>query len=244
MNSKPGTPVYNMPYSLRVRGDLDKSALEKSLASLIQKHEALRTVFKVKDKQPYQHIQDSIATPIEFETIGNAQNTNLKEILRKYARQSFDLAAGPLFKLHVLETAQNDHMLLLVIHHIISDLWSLDVFFKDLSNCYLQHTSDTRNFPELTIQYADYAAWQRELLSGPRLEQQLSFWRRTLRGAPEHLGNPHRLCATKRAWIPRKMGCEGAFTLTVESNARACSDTQLHAFYAELCDFQLATTSL
>ena len=192
---EPGTPVYNMPYALSVHGNLDIAALQRAFADVINHHESLRTIFSAANsntRQPQQIILDTIETPIAFESLVDAADETLANRLRELAQQRFDLATGPLLKLHVLEQEANRHILLLVIHHIISDLWSLDVFFRDLGNFYALHTKNTSAQPPtaLTIQYADYAAWQRETLDGAQLDQQLKHWQQALKGAPPILEIP------------------------------------------------------
>ena len=182
---EPGTPVYNMPFAVKVRGDLQLPALQAALDDLVRQHESLRTVFSASDSEPLQRILDSAALAINNEDLRAANDATIVERSRKLAKESFDLANGPLMKLHTLQTGDGEFVLLLVIHHIISDLWSMDVFFHDLAGWYAKHTADVAPAPEaLSIQYADYALWQRELLSGDRLQSHVNYWLEQLDDAP------------------------------------------------------------
>jgi amino acid adenylation domain-containing protein len=181
---EPGTPVYNMPFALRVTGELDLDALQLALNDLTQRHETLRTVFSATDNEPVQRILADIAIPLLIEQ-RPGDEASLMDQLRQLASTGFDLSAGPLVRLHVISLNDNQHVLLLVIHHIISDLWSMEVFFNDLGHFYQRHTSDVAPEPEaLSVQYADYAVWQREQLAGKQLDQQLDYWLTQLADAP------------------------------------------------------------
>jgi len=182
---EPGTPVYNMPFAVKVHGNLDMGALQTALDSLCQQHENLRTVFSATDSEPAQHVLATIRVPVQEEDFVAADEAAVVQRVREIAKTKFDLAAGPLLELHALKTGATDYLLLLVIHHIISDLWSMDVFFRDLGRWYARHTADVAPEPEpLQIQYADYAVWQRELLTGERLKRHLDYWLPQLDDAP------------------------------------------------------------
>jgi amino acid adenylation domain-containing protein len=182
---EPGTPVYNMPFALKVRGKLNTEALQNALNDLVEQHESLRTIFVATDNEPVQKILSNIATNLNKLDLQDQDETAVLQQTRKLAKQNFDLAKGPLLRLHLLQTAADEYILLLVIHHIISDLWSMNVFFSQLGKLYERHTSDVAPArEELAIQYADYAVWQRELLSGTRLETHLSYWLKQLDDAP------------------------------------------------------------
>lgn len=182
---EPGTPVYNMPFAVKVHGQLDTAALQAALDSLSQQHESLRTVFSATDSEPVQRVLEKIDLTVNAEVLTDVDEEAILARVRELAKEKFNLANGPLLKLHALKTADTDYLLLLVIHHIISDLWSTDIFFRDLGRWYEYHTADVAPKPEaLKIQYADYALWQRELLSGDRLKQHLDYWLPQLDDAP------------------------------------------------------------
>jgi amino acid adenylation domain-containing protein len=182
---EPGTPVYNMPFAVTIRGPLDTAALQLALNDLARQHETLRTVFTATESEPVQRILASIDLPLHTEDLQNGTDAELRDRCRELAREQFDLAAGPLLKLTALQTGAEEHMLMLVMHHIISDLWSMDIFFRDLARWYERHIADVAPEPVTpAIQYADYAVWQRELLSGDRLQHHVSYWLQQLDDAP------------------------------------------------------------
>ncbi|MDP7041435.1 MAG: amino acid adenylation domain-containing protein, partial [Gammaproteobacteria bacterium] len=169
----------------RVRGELNIDALQAALNELVQRHESLRTVFNAGEDEPVQEIAATIATPLHIDKQVGIDEAALTERLRELARTNFDLSEGPLLRLHVISLTANEHVLLLVIHHIVSDLWSMNIFFSDLGRMYERQIADVAPEPdELPVQYADYAIWQREQLAGPRLEHQLDYWLQTLGDAP------------------------------------------------------------
>ncbi|MBS93714.1 MAG: non-ribosomal peptide synthetase [Chromatiales bacterium] len=226
---EPGTPVYNMPFALRVRGKLNVDALQTALNELVKRHETLRTVFSAGDEDPAQEILDTIATPLHIESQPGHDEPTLTERLRELACESFDLSKGPLLRLHVIELSAEEHVLLLVIHHIISDLWSMNVFFNDLGLMYERQIADVTPEPdELPVQYADYAAWQREQLAGPRLERQLEYWLQTLGNAPPVLE-----LATDRPrppepgyagkWLARKLDADLTSQLQALAKSSGCT---------------------
>ncbi|MCP3999464.1 MAG: amino acid adenylation domain-containing protein [Gammaproteobacteria bacterium] len=182
---EPGTPVYNMPFALKVHGKLNPEALQNALNDLVEKHESLRTIFVATDNEPVQKILNNLTVTLNICDLQEQDETAVLQHTRKLAKENFNLANGPLFHLHLLQTGTDNYLLLLVIHHIISDLWSMNVFFNDLGKLYGRHTSDVAPAPEkLSIQYADYALWQRELLSGTRLETHIDYWLQQLKDAP------------------------------------------------------------
>ncbi len=192
---EPDNPVYNMPISVRLTGALQLSALQQSLNEVIRRHESLRTSFATVDGQPVQVIEPALELAIEVVDL-----SSMSEPLREVEAQRlsaaeallpFDLTTGPLLRATLLRLAAEEHMLLLTMHHIVSDGWSLGVLVREVGALYQAFTEGLASpLPELTIQYADYVLWQREHLRGERLEEQLSYWREQLRGAPAVLGLP------------------------------------------------------
>jgi len=188
---EPGTPVYNMPFAIRVHGQLHIDALQSALNDLVKQHESLRTVFNASDSEPTQRVLDHIGVELKLEDMSNADEAAIVERSRELAKTRFDLAHGPLLALNVIKAGADEFLLLLVIHHIISDLWSMDVFFRDLGRWYERHTADVAPEPtRLEVQYADYALWQREWLSGDRLQGHLDYWLTQLDDAPPVLELP------------------------------------------------------
>ncbi|HEY7770022.1 amino acid adenylation domain-containing protein, partial [Longimicrobium sp.] len=191
----PGSAVYNIRVAWRLAGALDVPALERALGEIVRRHEALRTVFREVDGSPVQVIAPigGFALPVEdLSGLGEVD----REAAARYragedARQPFDLAAGPLFRAALLRLGTDDHVLLLSMHHIVSDGWSMGVLFREMSALYEAYREGRESpLAELPVQYADYAVWQREQLEGEVLDRQLAYWRERLAGAPELLELP------------------------------------------------------
>ena len=192
---EPNNTLYNLPTAIWLHGALDVPALERSLNEILHRHEALRTTFGIVNDRPVQVVneaQDFRLTVIELrETSAEKNEAIAAQHVAEEARQAFDLAEGPLLRVRLLRFAKDDHVLLITMHHIISDGWSMGVFVRELALLYGAYT-DGRSSPlqELPIQYADFATWQRNWLQGERLEVQLSYWKTQLAGAPARLELP------------------------------------------------------
>ncbi|MFL5356884.1 amino acid adenylation domain-containing protein, partial [Archangium sp.] len=189
---EPGSPLYNIPMAVRFQGALDVPALERSFSSLIERHESLRTTFQSSSEGPLQVISPALAVPLAVVDLGSVPDAQRESELRRLAGEEamrpFDLARGPLFRATLLRLSAQDHVLLLTMHHIVSDGWSTGVLIRELAALYQGFTSGQPSaLPALPVQYADYAAWQRGWLQGTALETQLSYWRRHLSGAPRTL---------------------------------------------------------
>jgi amino acid adenylation domain-containing protein len=179
--------AYHMPISVRLVGSLDPNALRRALDSLVERHESLRTSFRA-DRQV-------IAAPAPFALREiDATGWSSDEIARYSTREAtapFDLGEGPLIRASLLEVSADTHLLLLVMHHIISDGWSIGVLIRELGALYTAYHDGLPNpLPPLAMQYADYAVWQREQLQGAFLQEQLDFWKQQLGGAPALLELP------------------------------------------------------
>jgi non-ribosomal peptide synthetase component F len=192
---EPGSPFYNVPVALRLRGDLDASALSGALDEVVARHEALRTTFPSVDGEPRQVIGPVL--PVGLETVDLRAITEERQEEEARARaleealRSFDLAVGPLFRALLLRLDSDDHVLLLTMHHIVADGWSMGVLAEELSALYTAFTAgDASPLQPLPIQYADFAVWQREWLQGDVLERELAYWREQLAGAPTVLELP------------------------------------------------------
>ncbi|MDT5271751.1 MAG: hypothetical protein QOH49_3937, partial [Acidobacteriota bacterium] len=190
-----GQSVYNVPVAVRLDGKLHVPALQHALNKVVARHESLRTTFHAKDGQPVQVVAE--ASPIEL-AVTNLEHLPEKEreaeasrLATEEAQRPFDLAAGPLVRVSLLQLSEREHVLLLTMHHIISDGWSLDVLFSELSTLY---GARLRGVPSplapLPIQYADFAQWQRDRLQGELFEAQVSYWKRQLDGAAARLELP------------------------------------------------------
>ncbi|HEX8242563.1 MAG TPA: condensation domain-containing protein, partial [Longimicrobium sp.] len=192
---QPGSPAYNIPVAWRLGGALDEAALERSLGEIVRRHEALRTVFAETDGSPVQVIAPfaGFALPVEdLSGLGEAdREAALRRRVGEEARRAFDLSAGPLFRAALLRLGAEDHVLLLSMHHIVSDGWSMGVLDRELAALYAAYREGRESpLPEPGVQYADYAVWQREHLRGEVLERQLSYWRERLADAPALLELP------------------------------------------------------
>ena len=192
---EPGNPVYNIPGSVRLSGSLDLSALNQSLNEIIKRHEALRTSFAMLDGQPVQVIEPVLELAIEVRDLSAMSATEREVEAQRLATAEaalpFDLTTGPLLRVKLLRLAEDEHVALLTMHHIISDGWSMGVLVHELATLYQAFSLDQPSpLPELPVQYADYAMSQREWLQGEFLAEQLGYWREQLSGAPAVLGLP------------------------------------------------------
>lgn len=192
---EPGNPSYNMAWGFVLTGHLNSAVLERSFNEVIRRHESLRTSFASVNGSPVQVIAPtmSVTLPV-MDLTGLTEAEREVETLRlatEEARRPFDLSQGPLFRASLLRLGDEEHMLLLTIHHIVYDLWSMGVLFRELAALY-EAFSRGRPSPlsELSIQYADYAIWQREWLSGEVFGKQLSYWKKQLSNAPAVLDLP------------------------------------------------------
>ena len=181
----PGNPFYNMPYALRVAGELDVLALQHSLNEIMRRHETLRTSFEIVDGQPTQRIISSVEltlTTIDLQSLPKVEREKkASELASQQAQQPFDLTVAPLLRVMLLRLSPTEHVLVLVMHHIISDGWSIGVFHRELAVLYdIFVTGKTSPLPELSIQYADYAVWQREWLQQKVQTTQLQYWQQQL----------------------------------------------------------------
>jgi amino acid adenylation domain-containing protein len=187
--------VYNIPYGLRLSGHLEIAALRRSLAQLVQRHQTLRTTFPTEGGEPRQVIVPALEVDLPVTDLGSLppeqHSPRVEELARAEARRPFDLEHGPLLRARLLRLTGTEHVLLLTLHHIVADGWSMAVLFGELSQLYQgYHGGHSPALPELPVQYADYTVWQQELLQGDVLEQQTGYWKRRLNGAPTLLELP------------------------------------------------------
>jgi amino acid adenylation domain-containing protein len=184
----PGNSVYNFPVAVRLMGPLNVVALKQSLNEIVRRHEALRTTFALVDGRPIQVIAPALTLTLPIVDLRELPETERKAEMRRLAtneaQRPFDLAQGPLVRATVLRLGDDDHVGLLTMHHIVSDGWSTGILIREMVVLYEAFRSGRPTFlPDLPIQYADFAHWQRKWLEGEVLETQLTYWKRQLAGA-------------------------------------------------------------
>src|SRR5581483_1948220 len=192
---EPESPLYNVPYIVRMTGKLDTEVLHKTLNEIVRRHETLRTRFETIDDEPVQVIAEELKLELAVHDLTSLPPADRVHEARRRAmeevKRPFRLATGPLLRPALLKLDDEDHVLILNTHHIISDRWSLGVLSQELAAIYESYLEKQPSpLPELAIQYPDYAVWQRQYLSGPALDQQLQYWKLQLQGAPAVLDLP------------------------------------------------------
>lgn len=192
---EPENPFYNSFAAWRLQGSLQVEFLESSIHMIVQRHEVLRTVFGVVDGEPVQIIKAEMEIPfplLDLQGLAHLEQEHLAaRLMHEETRVPFDLMRGPVLRACLLRLSQEEHILVLTIHHIAWDGWSLDVFMHDLVGLYRALVQKTpSSLPNVTVQYADYAVWQRSWLQGERLAQGVRYWQRKLAGVPELLALP------------------------------------------------------
>jgi amino acid adenylation domain-containing protein len=186
---EPGSPLYNISINVRLAGSLDAAALAATLNEIVRRHETLRTTLPDSEGQPVVNIAGHLEIPlpvIDLRSIPESQREDeIRRLSDREAREPFDLAHGPLLRATLIKATEQDHVLLLTMHHIVSDGWSMSVLFRELALLYsafsMGHPSP---LDELQIQYADFAKWQHQWLSGAVLERLSGYWQRQLRNLP------------------------------------------------------------
>ena len=191
----PGNSVYNFPVALRLKGSLNLAALEQSLNEIVRRHEALRTTFSMVDGQPAQVIASNLTITLPIVDLTELpeveRETEVQRLVVEEARRPFDLARGPLLRASVLKLADGEQVGLLTMHHIVSDGWSAGILIREMAALYQAYCAGSPSpLPELPIQYADFAHWQREWLQGAVLQRQLDYWKKQLEGSPPLLELP------------------------------------------------------
>jgi amino acid adenylation domain-containing protein len=237
-------PVYHIPMQVRFPGPLDEAALRTTLAEIVRRHETLRTTFHTEDGKPVQRVHPP--EPVELPVVdlrGSPADTREGEAQEVAARETarpFELARGPLFRATLVRIHDQDSLLVLVMHHIVSDGWSIGVLMRELGALYEAYANGRPSpLPELPLRYADFAAQQRAYLSGDVLARQLGYWRDELRGAPDLLELP-----TDRP-RPRTQTFNGAwqpFTVAPAVTAglqKICRSERVTMFMALLAAFDI-----
>ncbi|HEV2733203.1 MAG TPA: amino acid adenylation domain-containing protein, partial [Longimicrobiaceae bacterium] len=192
---EPGSAAYNMPFALRLRGVPDVAALRRALDALVARHETLRTVFAEQGGAPVQVIHPP--APVDLEELDLRElpeaerEAEAQRLAAAEAMLPFDLARGPLLRSTLLRLGEDDRVLCFTLHHVVSDAWSMQVLVREVSALYAAaHRGEAAPLPELPVQYADYAVWQRSWFSGAVLDEQIGYWKEKLGGAPPLLEVP------------------------------------------------------
>ncbi|EYF03728.1 non-ribosomal peptide synthetase [Chondromyces apiculatus] len=240
---QPGTPIYNEPLALRLRGALDLPALTRALTALLERHDVLRTTYAIRDGKLRQTVLAPTPFPLPLtdltgrppgERLGAAIASCVEE-----SRRPFDLATGPVVRGRLLRLDGEDHILLLVLHHIACDGWSLDLLMRELSAFYrTEARGEAVALPQLPLRYADYAAWQRKWLDSAPARDALAYWRQQLAGLePLDIPTDH-----PRPPVQSHTGRTHTFALPAvfsEQLTALCREHRVTPFMALLAVFQV-----
>ncbi len=190
---QPGSEQYNLSVAVRLGGPLDIAALERSLNALIERHESLRTTF-IAQEEPRQVVLPTLTITLkqqDLQQYQDAREIQAQQLLQAEARRPFKLAEAPLLRVLLLQMQAREYILLLTMHHIICDGWSIGILFEELLTLYTAFSrGESSPLTPLNVQYRHYARWQRLWLQGERFEQQLAYWQRQLQNAPPLLALP------------------------------------------------------
>ena len=192
---EPGSPLYNIPYLIRLNGTLNCSALERALRKMIERHNALRTNFIALGYEPTQVIATTWTLELPLTDLATMEEpgreSELNRLTQEEAKKPFDLQQGLLVRVGLYRLSSTEHALMLVMHHIASDGWSMAVLYREIGICYeaYSHGAEPR-LPELPIQYADFSDWQQEYLRGEILQRLVDYWKKQMTGAPALLELP------------------------------------------------------
>ena len=184
---EPGSPYYNIPMAMRLKGKFDYEIFEKTINKIIRRHESLRTTFASIDGNPVQVISDSYTLDIDIIDLTGTTNleNKIRILAKEEARKPFDISKLPLLRVTILRIDSGDNVVLLTMHHIVSDGWSMGVLANEITTLYRSfYLNQPSPLPELEIQYADYSFWQQEYLQGEALKEQLDYWKKQLANPP------------------------------------------------------------
>jgi len=183
----PGNHAYNMPAVVRLSGKLNRDALEKSISGVVSRHEILRTSFSIdSDEQPFQCIAPALHVPLRFVDLRKQPAAEVTRQITSETQTCFNLSQGPLIRALLIQSGETEHILVLTLHHIVSDAWAMGVLVNELGALYQAFVAGQPSpLPDLAIQYADFAMWQRQQLQNGILEKQSEYWQRQLAGLEE-----------------------------------------------------------
>ncbi|MBL6078114.1 amino acid adenylation domain-containing protein [Belnapia sp. T18] len=241
---EPDTPAYNLPRMLRVRGKLDTEALRGSFLGLIRRYEALRTNFIEQDGEILQEVHRHVSIDLPCRDLSHLPAAEARaEALRLAAeegRKVFDLGRAPLLRLLLLRLGPEEHLLVLVIHHIVTDGWSMSIIFEEIAEFYEScATGRQLDLPSLPLQYSDFARWQQEHLTDETLAADIDYWKGNLRGSPDLLELP---ADHRRPAIQTHRGSLHSSSIAAPLTARlkdACTREGATLFMGLLATFQM-----
>ncbi|MGD9899868.1 MAG: amino acid adenylation domain-containing protein, partial [Calditrichaceae bacterium] len=215
---EPGSPYYNIPMAFRLKGSVDLKILKKVIDVIVLRHESLRTTFTAVDGQPMQVISPRMAISmpvIDLDKTDNDEHENrILSLATEEARRPFNLEKGPLIRITVIKKSDLEIIVLLTLHHIISDGWSMGILVSEITTLYEAFSGKKPSpLPELPIQYADYASWQKEYMQGDLLQRQLDYWKKHLGSNPPVLEMP-----TDRSRPPVITNEGSSASITISSN--------------------------
>nr|QEO74781.1 condensation domain-containing protein [uncultured bacterium] len=192
---EPDTSTYNLPAAIQLSGRLDVTAMERALSEVVRRHETLRTRFEVREGEPVQVIEPPQPLRLQVTDLTHLpegrREAEAWRLSQEEAERPFNLSSGPLLRSELLRLGAEEHVLLLTMHHVVSDGWSMGVLVREVAALYEAYSQGrTAALPELAVQYSDFAVWQRGWLEGEVLERQLSYWRQQLRELPPLLELP------------------------------------------------------
>jgi len=225
----PCSAAYNIAFTVHLAGRLQTDALQAAMNRVVARHEILRTCFPSVAGKPRQQVLAKLDIPIEHEDLSAASDDEFHDRLAYLASRPFDIASGPLLRAQLIERGATENILLVVIHHIVSDGISNGILFAELAEHYDALLSGSPpELLDLPIQYADFSAWQRQYISGKQLDEQLEYWTRQLAGAPEAIGLPTDWPRPveqrfRGAWLWRELTPERADALRELGRANGCT---------------------
>jgi acyl carrier protein len=240
---QPGRDADHIPAAFRFRGPLDPGRLQKALDLIVRRHEALRTTFTFQDGALMQVVAPEHNVQIELLRLSTNESEEPEQWLEAKTREliarPFDLFTGPLIEARLLSVNENDHVFIVVMHHSVSDGWSLDILYKELRANYeaLEKNLPTAELPELPVQYPDFAVWKRRSLEGPLLNNDLDYWKQKLTGAPALTDLP-------ADFSPTETGDPKAGAETVDFDARSMQHLQTICRRDSVTPFMVLLASL
>src|SRR5207253_7522002 len=188
--AEPNSSHYNVRAAIKIAGPLEAAKLQVAFGAVLARHEILRTTFVLNEGSPVQSIAPSLPFALDVSDLSKLEATHreneVQRVLGAEAEEHFDLARGPLFRVRLLKLGRDEHLLLITLHHIICDGWSIDVLLRELMTRYQSDASA----PQLLLQYADFALWQRERFQSEALTSQMDYWKQKLANAPAALELP------------------------------------------------------